>query len=127
MRKIPSCFCIIFFVLTSIFSSAQNNNPVNRLKVFIDCKAWNCPFDYIRSEINFVDYVNDRYAANVFILLTSSTTGGGGQEYNIYFEGLEDFKSLNDTLGSAECAKQPIFMRKHGLFCAQSVLLASLL
>ncbi len=99
MRKIPSFYCMICFFLTGIFSSAQNNSSVNqRLKVFIDCKAWNCPFDYIRSEINFVDYVNDRYAANVFILLTSSTTGGGGQEYKLYFEGLENFKSLNDTL-----------------------------
>ncbi len=98
MRKISSACCVICFFLTSILSSAQNHSSLNRLKVFIDCKAWNCPFDYIRSEINFVDYVNDRYAANVFILLTSSTTGGGGQEYNIYFEGLEDFKSLNDTL-----------------------------
>ena len=99
MRKILFCSCMICLFLTSIFSSAQNNNPVNqRLRVFIDCKAWNCPFDYIRSEINFVDYVNDRYAANVFILFTSSTTGGGGQEYKIYFEGLENFKSLNDTL-----------------------------
>src|SRR6266496_1794416 len=98
MRKISSACCVICFFLASIFSFAQNRSPVTRLKVFIDCKAWNCPFDYIRSEINFVDYVNDRYAANVFILFTSSTTGGGGQEYKIYFEGLENFKSLNDTL-----------------------------
>src|SRR5258705_13596884 len=96
MRKLRLLPILLFL---SFFVNAQNNSPsLQRLRVFIDCKAWSCPFDYIRSEINFVDYVNDRYAANVFILFTSSTTGGGGQEYKIYFEGLENFKSLNDTL-----------------------------
>jgi len=99
MRKICFYFYLILLCIASISSSAQSNSSITqRLKIFIDCKAWNCPFDYIRSEMNFVDYVNDRYAANVFILLTTSTTGGGGQEYKIYFEGLENFKGLNDTL-----------------------------
>ena len=96
MRKF---FVLSILLLSALLIDAQNNKqPIQRLKIFIDCKAWNCPFDYIRSEINFVDHVNDRYASNVFVLLTSSSTGGGGQEYKIYFEGLEGFKSLNDTL-----------------------------
>lgn len=97
MRKkiISGCMIVIFFFP----AFAQNNtSPDQRLKVFIDCKAMNCPFDYIRSEIKFVDYVNDRYAANVYILITASATGGGGEEYKLYFEGLENFKSVNDTL-----------------------------
>ena len=97
MRKMAFLCFLILFVSARIFCSAQNSTSPQRLKLFLDCKAWNCPFDYIRSEINFVDYVNDRYAANVFVLLTSSNTGGDGQEYKIYFEGLENFKSLNDT------------------------------
>jgi hypothetical protein len=96
MKKIIS-FSIAIIVLFHV--RAQNNASSNqRLKIFIDCKTMNCPFDYIRSEIKFVDYVNDRYAANVYILITSSVTGGGGQEYKLYFEGLENFKSVNDTL-----------------------------
>src|ERR1043165_7336341 len=95
MRKLLPLLTLLLF---SISLNAQNNSVSQRLKVFIDCKAWNCPFDYIRSEINYIDYVNDRYASNVFVLLTSSSTGGGGQEYKVYFEGLENFKSLNDTL-----------------------------
>ncbi|MEP6700999.1 MAG: hypothetical protein ABJA85_06775, partial [Bacteroidota bacterium] len=96
MRKICSgCIAVIFFF--PVFAQ-KNTLSDQRLKVFIDCKAWNCPFDYIRSEIKFVDYVNDRFAANVYILITASATGGGGQEYKLYFEGLENFKSVNDTL-----------------------------
>jgi hypothetical protein len=93
---------IIFLSITFIFFHtvfAQKNVLTDqRLKVFIDCKEWICSFDYIRSEIKFVDYVNDRYAANVYILITTSATGGGGQEYKLYFEGLENFKTVNDTL-----------------------------
>ena len=54
--------------------------------------------DFIRSEIKFVDYVNDRFVADVYILMTTAETGGGGSEYKIYFEGLGSFKSKNDTL-----------------------------
>ncbi len=86
-------------ILLSAAVRAQNDTKnTEKLKVFIDCKSWTCPFDYIRSEIKYLDYVNDRFAANVYILITTSATGGGGQEYKIYFEGLENFKSLNDTL-----------------------------
>ena len=96
MRKF---FLLIILFFSSFFIKAQNNSQnTERLKVFIDCKSWSCPFDFIRSEIKFVDFVNDRFSANVFILLTSVTTGAGGQEYKIYFEGLEKFKSLTDTL-----------------------------
>jgi len=98
-------FLSLLLIHCLLLAAAQNIKPQNqRLKVFIDCKAWNCPFDFIRSEINFVDYVNDRFSADVFILITSSTTGSGGQEYKLYFEGLENFKSVNDTLTYARNA-----------------------
>jgi hypothetical protein len=97
MRKKLFSGCIAFIFSLPLLAQT-NSSQDQRLKVFIDCKAMNCPFDYIRSEINFVDYVNDRYAANVYILITASSTGGGGQEYKLYFEGLENFKSVNDTL-----------------------------
>ena len=97
MRKAYS-FCFLFCILLGSNSSIAQNNSKQRLRVFIDCKSWNCPFDFIRSEIKFIDYVNDNFSADVFILMTSSTTGSGGLEYKIYFEGLGNFKSMNDTL-----------------------------
>src|SRR5437899_3099935 len=96
MKKISVIF-FLFFALLTKSTLAQNVSKEN-LKVFIDCKSWMCPFDFIRSEIKFVDYVNDRYSADVYVLLTSSATGSGGREYKLYFEGLGKFKSLNDTL-----------------------------
>jgi hypothetical protein len=103
MRKKIISFCLVSFFFINVF--AQNNTSADqRLKVFIDCKEWICSFDYIRSEIKFVDYVNDRYSANVYILITTSVTGGGGQEYKLYFEGLENFKSVKDTLSYVKSA-----------------------
>lgn len=87
------------FLLFSFAVFAQNSNSSPpHLKLFIDCvNSW-CDMSYIKTEIKYVDYVNDRYAANVYVLITSSRTGGGGQEYKLYFEGLENFRGVNDTL-----------------------------
>src|SRR5260221_7961469 len=97
MRKVLSfsVLCCILLINEHCIAQKKSNE---RIRVFIDCKSWSCPFDFIRSEIKFVDYVNDRYAADVFVLITSSSTGSGGQEYKLYLEGLEKFKSQNDTL-----------------------------
>ncbi|MEP6514316.1 MAG: hypothetical protein ABJA79_10620 [Parafilimonas sp.] len=93
-------FVICLAPLSCLSSLGQNNNIAANegLKVFIDCPSLPCPFDYIRSEIKYIDYVNDRYACNVYVLITTSSTGGGGREYKLYFEGLENFASLKDTL-----------------------------
>lgn len=49
-----------------------------RLRVFADCQAYGCDFDYFRTEIPFVDYVRNRQDASIHILVTADGTGGGG-------------------------------------------------
>lgn len=68
-----------------------------RLRVYLDCRA-RCDFDYIRTEMDFVDYVRDQADANVHILVTQQGTGTGSDEYTINFIGLETFVGINDTL-----------------------------
>ena len=65
-------------------------------KVFIDCD--HCDIDFIRTEITFVNYVWDRQEADVHILITTQSTGGGGSEYTISFIGLKDYEDLQNTL-----------------------------
>lgn len=65
-------------------------------KVFIDCD--HCDIDFIRTEIAFVNYVWDRQEADVHILITTQSTGGGGQEYTIAFIGLRDYEDLQNSL-----------------------------
>src|SRR5512136_1210692 len=64
------------------------------LKVFLDCDS--CDTEYIKTEITFVNYVRDRLEAQVHILITTQSTGGGGVEYTLTFIGQNDFKDAKD-------------------------------
>jgi len=70
------------------------------LQVFLDCPGFmaGCDFDYVRTEITFVNWVRQREDAHVHVLVTSQETGGGGQEYTIAFIGLRQFAHTADTL-----------------------------
>ena len=70
--------------------------PAVRLRVFLDCN--DCDFDFMRTEINFVDYVRNRQDAQVHILVTDQRTGGGGTEYTLHFIGQRELASIADTL-----------------------------
>ena len=65
------------------------------LRVFLDCDS--CDIDYIRTEITFVNYVRDRLEAQVHILITTQSTGGGGVEYTLTFIGQNEDKGLTDV------------------------------
>jgi hypothetical protein len=66
------------------------------LRVFLDCQR--CDFDHLRREVTFVDYVRQPADAQVHVLVTSQSTGGGGQEYTLYLIGQGPFASRQDTL-----------------------------
>ncbi|MFO7767571.1 MAG: hypothetical protein R6W82_01210 [bacterium] len=68
------------------------------VKVFLDCKIRGCDFDYVRTEVKFVDWVRDRWDADVYVLLTSQSAGGGGQAYTFDFLGQGRFEGVDDTL-----------------------------
>lgn len=53
---------------------------------------------FIRSEINLVDFLLDRQAADVHVLITDQNTGSGGDEYQLIFFGQNQFKNISDTL-----------------------------
>ena len=58
------------------------------VKVFIDCLNVSCDSDFLRTDISFVDHVRDRKDADVHVLITSESTGGGGQKYTVSVMGL---------------------------------------
>ena len=65
-------------------------------RVYIDCGS--CDIDYIKTEVTFVNYVRDRKEAQVHVLITTQTTGSGGQEYLLSFLGQNEFQGLDDTV-----------------------------
>lgn len=97
MRKkiISGCITLILFYA----ASAQNDKGITaKLKVFVDCSNTWCDMNFIRSEINIVDFLLDNQAADVHILVTEQNTGSGGSKYQLIFFGQNRFKNLQDTL-----------------------------
>ena len=68
-----------------------------KLKVYLDCKI-DCDDNYIRSDLSFVDFVRDRFAADVHVLITSQKTGSGGDHVQMIFFGQKNAKNLTDTI-----------------------------
>jgi hypothetical protein len=66
------------------------------LQVYLDCRR--CDFDFIRTELNFVNYVRDPELANLHVFVTDVTTGGGGREYQFTFIGRGPFEGTSYTL-----------------------------
>ena len=81
------------------FVSAQvppEQTELAAIKVFLDGR--NLQWDYIRSEIPYLNYVRERQDADVHILITTQPTGSGGSDYCMAFIGLNEFADLNFTL-----------------------------
>jgi len=94
-------FVVVGFMNVSGAVVPSEQDHVNELKkqapkVFIDCNR--CDMNYIKTEIPFVNYVRDRKAADVHVLITQQATGAGGREYTIAFMGQNGFSDLNNTL-----------------------------
>ena len=85
---------IIGFVLACVLPSSVAAQDTNgRLKVYLDCN--NCFGDYIREEVDMVEYVRDPAEADVHILVSQSDTGSGGTERAVALIGLGRFKGLD--------------------------------
>ena len=86
---------IICSLLLSAFLYSQNLK--NRPDIFIDCQM-NCDWIYIKQEIRFVNYMQDRQEADIYILATRQRTGAGGREVQLAFIGNNEFSTIRDTI-----------------------------
>jgi hypothetical protein len=68
------------------------------LNVFLDCSSFTCDFDFMRTEITFVNWVRDRHDAQVDVLVSTQGTAAGGTEYTLTFIGQGAFAGRDDTL-----------------------------
>jgi Protein of unknown function, DUF481 len=93
---------VLACVLTSLFSSSvaadqQSTQQSNgRLKVYLDCN--NCDGDFIREEVDFVEYVRDPAEADIHVIVSSSETGSGGREQSVALLGLGRFRGMDFKL-----------------------------
>lgn len=58
--------------------STSATSAVSRLRFYLECSSGSCDFEFLKQELQWVDWVRDRQDAEVHVLLTQSRTGGGG-------------------------------------------------
>jgi hypothetical protein len=70
-------FLAVFLLAAGLAGEAAAQSgapPAQRLAVFLDCHA-DCDFDLIREQISYVDWVRERTAVDVHLLITSLGAG----------------------------------------------------
>ena len=90
-------FVINILLFSFLASHAQDVKTKSKLRVFIDCQTW-CDLSFIRSEINIVDFLLDRTAVDVHVLITARPTGSGGRQGQLIFYGQNRFAGSMDSL-----------------------------
>jgi len=70
------------------------------LRVFLDCqgRVRGCDRNFFVQEMGYVNWVRDRFDADVHLLLTSLAAGNGGSAISVNFHGQKAFAGKEDTL-----------------------------
>ncbi|MEX2528573.1 MAG: DUF481 domain-containing protein [Gemmatimonadota bacterium] len=103
-RLVPISACLgacalILLIPTAVHGdTGAGSEPPEPLRVFLDCPSFICDSDFFQTEVMWVDWVRNRQDADVHVLVTSQTTGGGGRLFDISFEGRSDFAGERFTL-----------------------------
>ena len=104
----------LLLTLTITTSVQEPQAPAaTRLKVFLDCN--NCFADYLREEITFVDFVRDRSEAGLHVIITSTGTAGGGEEYVLAMIGQQTLAGRDRTLKAVTGIGDPEDIRRRQL------------
>jgi len=87
---------LVFLLFIAHFSFSQ---PIEKVKVFIECtRSWLCDHDYLRTELGMVDFVRDRFIADVHVQINTQFTSSGGEQNTLVFKGQKAFLNQDDTL-----------------------------
>ena len=70
------------------------------LRVFLDCQGGvrGCDRTFFTQELNYVNWVRDRFDSDVHLLLTSLNAGNGGRQITVNFFGQKGYTGKTDTL-----------------------------
>jgi len=112
---------LAWLVLTSVTVDAQTS-PAGQtavaLRVYLDCPSANCFEEYLRDEIEFVNFVRLPEDADIHLLVSYTVdTGGGGTQIVLRFIGVGRFDGVNRELkaislaGDTESTRRDIMLR----------------
>jgi hypothetical protein len=93
-RPLPLTALLLAVLATRAFAVQEATN--GQLKVYLECGS--CDFDFVRTEIAYVDWMRDRADADVHVLARTQTTGSGGREHTLDFIGMNRYAGKADTL-----------------------------
>ena len=93
----PIAFTLVVLAGLATPAGAAGPQQAGRaLHVYVDCTL--CDHDYLRQHVGFVEYVRDRNAADIHLLVLTETTGGGGRVWTLMFIGYDRFRGQTRTL-----------------------------
>ncbi|WP_457616617.1 hypothetical protein [Lutibacter sp.] len=90
MKKI--IFYVAVFTCTHLFSQKNNTD----LKLYLNCEY--CDEDYIKQNLDYVEFVRDQKYADVHLLFRTQENGSGGEIYEIDFIGQNNYNEIQDKL-----------------------------
>ncbi len=88
---------IALFLFSTQIQAQNTNHTIPTINIFLDCD-WDCDMNYIKQEMPYVNYAVDVNLADVYILVTNQTTGSGGSEMTLKFQGEKAFKDQNSEI-----------------------------
>lgn len=76
----------------------KSQDPLTQdfISVFLDCQV--CDNNFIRQQIDFVNYVRDPTLGQVHLFINSQGTGSGGDTFTLSFIGKGNFEGINNKL-----------------------------
>lgn len=95
---------LFFLLIHSLQTAAKQSSKLlpdssrKPVKVFLNCSNWGCYQDYLKSQTTWAYFVQDQFVADVNLRINSLSTGSGGTEYNLIFEGQKKIAHLTDTV-----------------------------
>ena len=89
---------LLFAGLCLPIARAAAQGGARAFSIFLDCTDSRCDPNFYRTELEFVNHVRERSAADVHVLVADEGTGGGGRRYTLAFYGQRVFEGLSDTL-----------------------------
>ncbi|MFN0033082.1 MAG: hypothetical protein ACKVOR_13060 [Flavobacteriales bacterium] len=96
MKKLIATLSLVAFFIPG---RAQTDTVINSksINVFLNCN-YGCYQDYLRTQITWVNFVQDQFVSDVDLLVAKISTGSGGTDYSLFFNGKKRYAGMMDTL-----------------------------
>lgn len=92
--RLPFVLFALAFTAAPLVAQDNGSQP----NVFFDCDGRDCNNTYYRTEIDWVNWINDQTRADVHVIMASTQTGAGGREYQIDFIGQSGAEGYQDVM-----------------------------